>query len=183
MIETQEIVKTSAKVILRPEPARILHWDKAIFVRRDSVLKIPRDETLIAQAKISIATNKVVESILAERILDKMVYYYFHFLVSSQREAKSHYYNAYFSLSSAMAKMGCPQAHYKEIKSIAMEKKKRVDKIVKGLRIRKDDVPALLSFRELSKQYEQFKTDNTVYGENVPLILSELVKLWSVEFY
>jgi len=112
-----------------------------------------------------------------------MVYYYFHFLVSSEREAKSHYYNAFFTLSSAMAKMGCPQEHYKEIKSIAIEKKKIVEKIVKTIKIRKDDVPGLLSFRDLSRQYEQFRREHTVYGENVTSILSELVKLWNVEFY
>jgi hypothetical protein len=183
LLESAVIQKIDQRVILQQDQVRILHWDTAVVVRRDNARKIPLEVELIAKAKVSLDDNNVIDAVIVEQIMDKLIHNYFHFLVNNNKETKSHFYNGYLVLTSAMAKLGHSQAHFKEIKSIATEKKFLADQFVKGIKSRKDDVPGLMSFRELSRQYEQFRTEHTAFGEHVNSIFSELVKHWNVQLY
>ena len=183
MIETKPLTINTDQNVVRHYSPLVLQWDKAIVVRRNSVKQIPEDQDLIKQARQSMEQRQIVDYPIAERILDKLLYYYFHFLVSSERESKSHYYNAFFLLSSALTKMGCSPGHYRDIKSIAMDKKKRVESVLESLKSLRKDESSLLSFRDISRQYEQFKADHTVYGENILSILGEMLKREAVQFY
>jgi hypothetical protein len=132
---------------------------------------------------VSVEENNVIDAITTEQILDKLIHYYFHFMINDEKHAKSHFYSGYLELTSAMAKLGHPQDHFKETKTIAAEKKNIADQLFKGIMIRKDETPGLLSFRDISRQYDQFRTEHTPYGEQVNPILSGLVKHWNVQFY
>jgi hypothetical protein len=176
-------VLDAKKNVVQPGHVRILHWDSSVVVRRASTRKIPTDTQLIAQAKVGLDENKVIDAVTIEQILDKMIYHYFHFLMSGHQETKSHYYNNYLALTTAMSKLGHPQEHFRETKAIALEKKKIADQVLKSILSQKDEVPGLLEFRDLSRQYEQFKNKHTAYGENVDEMLSGLAKHWNLQLY
>ena len=183
ILNMQLDLKTDKKVIVHQGYARVLRWDSAVVIRRDSFRKIPSDIELVSKVKLSLSEFEVIDSFAVERILDKLIYYYFHFLMSKHKETKSNHYNGFLGLVSEMSKLGHSQDCFRESKVIAMEKKKQSDTILRGLSMRKDEIPGLLTFRDLSKQYDQFRNTHTAYGEHIDPILSGLVKHWPVQFY
>lgn len=182
-MQQQVIIKNDKKVIVQQGHIRILHWEDAVVIRRDSTRRIPSDIELVANVKLSLSESDTIGASAVERILDKTIYYYFHFLMSQHKETKSHHYNGFLGLVSEMSRLGHRQECFAEAKAIAMEKKKQADIIIKGLSVRKDETPGLIKFRDLSRQYDQFRNAHTAYGEHVNPILSSLVKHWPIQFY
>jgi len=179
-----EIKTTQVKdVIQQADYVKVLPYDNGVLVRRNNLKSIPSDDNLLSSIQSSYLENKKVNADVMERVADKLVYYYYHFILNKDQSLKTNFYNGFVNLMIELKKYGFKLNDFNSLKELAIDKKKKTDQLIELLGEKKSLGQKLLIHREISRLYDQFRREHTVYGEQSEPIFNYIMRHYDINFY
>lgn len=172
---TRQIVKQSDFI-------KVLKWDQYVLVKKDAYKQIPDDKELLKVFDKTEDSSADLNSIDVEYIIDKLIYYYYHFSLNSDLKIKTYFYNSYISLRSEISKNGLDIKDFQLAKEIAMDKQKITNTVLNKIseKINSTGKP---QYKEISRLYDQLRSEHTSYGEQIEPVINLLVKKMPIYFY
>ena len=175
--------KPVQKTIYTPDDyMRQFSPDSAIMVKRKSFRAIPDDYEILSKISTDLEEYGVIKSSTCEVVMDKMIYYYHHFIWNSDSKIKTYFYNGYIKLMTELVKKGFKLDDFTLVKDIAMLTKRSIDKAFSEIQQKLSGHRHNYMHREISRLYERIRMDNTAFGENVEYVLSYLTSKSAINF-
>ncbi|MEK6558074.1 MAG: hypothetical protein AABZ14_07230 [Candidatus Margulisiibacteriota bacterium] len=176
-------ISQKQSVIRQPEYVRVVDWDSAILIKRAVENKIPTNQELLLSLAAHKEQSLILSSELVERSLDKLIHLYFHYLIEEDMRVKDHFYSGYIKLVTELTKHGLNIGEFRMVREIAQAKRKQLDRILSLIEEKAGEEKGMLLYREISRNYQNFRYEHTAYGEHISPLLTVMTRNWSVQFY
>ncbi|MDD5457418.1 MAG: hypothetical protein PHV30_10370 [Candidatus Margulisbacteria bacterium] len=177
------IHQKTQKIVHPTDYLKLIHLDKQVAVKRNSFKQIPDDVELMEMTKNSLELSNVLSSEVVEELSDKLIYYYFHFLINRDQKIKTHFYNGFIKLMTELIKMGYKMNSFGFIKEISSEKRKHTEQLMASLIEKIEADQSAYHYKEISRLYENARMEHTAYGEHIEPLLNTIIQRLPVAFY
>jgi len=178
------LIKQKTQKIVHPtDYLRLIHFDKQIAVKKNSFKEIPGDTDLIEMAKNNQEQTKTLSSEVVEELSDKLIYYYYHFLINRDQKIKTHFYNGFIVLMTELIKMGYKMNSFGFIKEISSDKRKQTEQLMTLILGKIEGDQNAYTYKEISRIYEDARMEHTAYGEHIEPLLNIIIQRLPVAFY
>ncbi len=180
-METIQNIET--KITLQNPDITIIENTDQVIVNKEHK-PIPTNADLLNALP---ALHQVLNFNILEPVLDKLFYYYFHFLANNDRSIKVHFRDAYYELAEAIkpycAKVSLDPDMIKKTSTYTYTKmlvlKNKFAIMIANLPT--VGTERLKTCREIGQLYSDFRTQHTSYHEQVTPLLSTIVEKLSIK--
>jgi hypothetical protein len=175
----QETIKQREKITLVEPHIKIFQHQDAVFIQKKAN-PMPSNENLINQFRADSSNMAVFE-----KIADKLMYYYFHFLTSAHLRIKLHFFNSYNDLLRELPEI--PKENILVIKNMAVKNYSKMIAVKKYLEEISTDYDNTTDKTQIHKEigeiYKNFRAGYTSYNEQIVAILNVIIGKVPVTFY
>jgi len=176
---TTEITR---QIVQQSDFIKVLKWDEYVLVKRNAYKKIPDDKDLLKVFDVD-NVSKNLNSIDVEYIIDKLIYYYFHFSLNTDMKIRTYFYNSYVALRTEITKNGLDLKDFHMAKEIALEKQSITNTVLNKISEKINSIDTPPQYKEISRLYDQLRSEHTSYGEQIEPIINLIIKKMPVYFY